>query len=569
VSELKASTWQRAGIEGIARRLAGKNSPRAALLQLPTGFGKSFVAVRVYGRLRRHKPGLRLMVVLPKQAIPVGWKRALGLNDDEQVGFFEPIEIKSTGGTVVFQTLRRLKPAMLNPGPGSPPAPAHEIASTPHLVVVDEVHRHQQLLKILAKVFIDTQLHGHEVAERLISAPFRSPKHGRRAWPKWLLLSATPVNPVSLDRIDPLDQRNIEGTYDPEDEGCRDEEILTTALETTHGALAQLAGEERGPWFDEYVDCVREGLLEGAGNKPVDVPRRLVIWPPNVRIPDLRLHRDQKARWNSKPTMPSTIQLNRAIFQLVQVAAAIENVSTIGGRRRATAERLVLSGGQLETSTKLIQGEPYSVSLSRSVKAAVARHRKLGISLSEKQQALLQFVASAGKEHVLIFCVHRAVARAVSELLAHALGTDAVKVAIGDLEEQTRDWFNEITQGETRVLVATDACSESIDLHERANVLVHYELPWSPLRVLQRVGRLWRLRQNEIKEGFGPKRPRLPGVVHLVHPGSVDEEIASRLRRRWGYLRTLGLDYLSYNQAMGIRLPAVPQGWVEIEPTPP
>jgi hypothetical protein len=47
-------------------------------------------------------------------------------------------------------------------------------------------------------------------------------------------------------------------------------------------------------------------------------------------------------------------------------------------------------------------------------------------------------------------------------------------------------------------------------------------------------------------------------VIHFAHPGSVDEEILSRLQRRWGYLRALGLDYLTFTQAMGTRLPAVP-----------
>ena len=79
----------------------------------------------------------------------------------------------------------------------------------------------------------------------------------------------------------------------------------------------------------------------------------------------------------------------------------------------------------------------------------------------------------AGKEHVLVFCVHRAVARAVSQVLNQSIGAGSVRTAIGAIDKNVERWFNEITHGETRVLVATDACSESIDLHERANILVH------------------------------------------------------------------------------------------------
>jgi superfamily II DNA or RNA helicase len=43
-----------------------------------------------------------------------------------------------------------------------------------------------------------------------------------------------------------------------------------------------------------------------------------------------------------------------------------------------------------------------------------------------------------------------------------------------------------------RILIATDVLAEGMNLH-RANILVNYDLPWNPTRVLQRAGRLNRL----------------------------------------------------------------------------
>ena len=43
-----------------------------------------------------------------------------------------------------------------------------------------------------------------------------------------------------------------------------------------------------------------------------------------------------------------------------------------------------------------------------------------------------------------------------------------------------------------RILISTDALSEGINL-QRANVLINYDLPWNPTRVLQRAGRINRL----------------------------------------------------------------------------
>jgi superfamily II DNA or RNA helicase len=551
VSALRPSTWQREAIDGIAKRMS--SGMRAALLQLPTGFGKSLVAVKVFDQLRRRRPGLRLIVVLPKQQIPSGWKQALGFTEDEWVPMFEPLRIRSVPGTVSFQTRLELKRALLSPTRGWAPALAREIAASPHLVVVDEVHRHQSLLQTFFEVFRDPYDQGQDVIERQLSSPLRSPLRGRRAWPKWLLLSATPINPVSLDRMDPVDLKKDDETDDPD---LKDEEVLATALETTHGALAYLAGLRHGEWFDAHVRAAKERLSQGGDAPPIEIPKQLVVWPPHVRVPELRPK--SRPRWQLAEGSLPAAQTERAIRHLVHTAQSIEAIPQHHGRRRATAERLVLSGGLLRTQGNKIQGQPYSRGLARSVATAVAHHRRRKAMVSDKLLALVNFVVAAGHEHVLIFCVHRAVARAVEEALHRRLGATCVRAAIGDIEDGTQRWFNERTRGQTRVLVTTDACSESIDLHERANVLVHYELPWSPLRVLQRVGRLWRLRRQDIREGTRPKQPRLPGVVHLAHPGSVDEEILSRLRRRWGHLRTLGLDYLSYAQAMGTRLPAVP-----------
>ena len=43
-----------------------------------------------------------------------------------------------------------------------------------------------------------------------------------------------------------------------------------------------------------------------------------------------------------------------------------------------------------------------------------------------------------------------------------------------------------------RILVATDALREGIDLHS-ANIIINYDLPWNPAFVEQRIGRLQRL----------------------------------------------------------------------------
>lgn len=64
------------------------------------------------------------------------------------------------------------------------------------------------------------------------------------------------------------------------------------------------------------------------------------------------------------------------------------------------------------------------------------------------------------------------------------IARDMIKAAFDPNEKENSD--------EVRILIATDVLSEGINLH-RGNVLINYDLPWNPTKVLQRVGRLNRL----------------------------------------------------------------------------
>ena len=47
-----------------------------------------------------------------------------------------------------------------------------------------------------------------------------------------------------------------------------------------------------------------------------------------------------------------------------------------------------------------------------------------------------------------------------------------------------------------KILLATDVASEGLNL-QIANVLINYDSPWSPIKLEQRIGRVWRLGQEK------------------------------------------------------------------------
>ncbi len=71
------------------------------------------------------------------------------------------------------------------------------------------------------------------------------------------------------------------------------------------------------------------------------------------------------------------------------------------------------------------------------------------------------------------------------------------------------------------VLVSTDAGAEGVNL-QAANVLVNYDLPWNPMVVEQRIGRLQRLSSEH----------RHVLIRNLVAAGSVEERVVGRLMEK-------------------------------------
>jgi superfamily II DNA or RNA helicase/HKD family nuclease len=63
-----------------------------------------------------------------------------------------------------------------------------------------------------------------------------------------------------------------------------------------------------------------------------------------------------------------------------------------------------------------------------------------------------------------------------------------------DAREEALDRFED---EQTRILLATDAAGEGLNLHWKCHIMVDYELPWNPNRIEQRIGRLHRYGQRK------------------------------------------------------------------------
>ena len=141
---------------------------------------------------------------------------------------------------------------------------------------------------------------------------------------------------------------------------------------------------------------------------------------------------------------------------------------------------------------------------------------------------------------VLLFTEYKATQALVVSTLMARFGEDRVGFINGDNRltgvrrpsgdeivlsanrEATADAFN---QGWIQFLVSTEAGGEGIDLQERCHTLIHVDLPWNPMRLHQRVGRLNR---------YGQKHP--VDVVTIRNPSTVESRIWGKLETKLGHI---------------------------------
>ena len=102
-----------------------------------------------------------------------------------------------------------------------------------------------------------------------------------------------------------------------------------------------------------------------------------------------------------------------------------------------------------------------------------------------------------GDQRVLIFTEYRDTQKWLHELLAaRDLATqDRLMMLYGGMTSDDREVIKAAFQAhpgqsKVRILLATDAASEGIDLQNHCHRLVHYEIPWNPNRLEQRNGRV-------------------------------------------------------------------------------
>jgi superfamily II DNA or RNA helicase len=167
-----------------------------------------------------------------------------------------------------------------------------------------------------------------------------------------------------------------------------------------------------------------------------------------------------------------------------------------------------------EITERVREGEELSEEDIERVLSAAASREELEVELAElrpliekgeelvrrmpvdsKGKRLLEIVKKMNGEgrKAIIFTSFRETVEYLKEILAEFGPLEITGSVDMEGRKAVVDHFTE--SGEHRVIVGTDAMGESLNL-QAASVEVNYEVPWSPVAYIQRVGRIWRLKQE-------------------------------------------------------------------------
>lgn len=140
-----------------------------------------------------------------------------------------------------------------------------------------------------------------------------------------------------------------------------------------------------------------------------------------------------------------------------------------------------------------------------------------GIKANTKAEKTLELVKEMN-EKVIIFTEYRATQE---YLLQFFRANDMIAVPYrGGMNRGKKDWMMDLFRGRAQVMIATEAGGEGINLQFCRN-MINFDLPWNPMRVEQRIGRVHRLGQTEDVR-----------IYNLCTLGTIEEHIVGLLHEK-------------------------------------
>mgnify|MGYP000055908985 CR=1 FL=1 len=134
---------------------------------------------------------------------------------------------------------------------------------------------------------------------------------------------------------------------------------------------------------------------------------------------------------------------------------------------------------------------------------------------------LTDILSKNPSEKVLIFTEYRSTQEHIQKALIERFDDTKVDLINGSMKQSDRRDAIEHFEQDGQFLISTEAGGEGINLQSHCHIMVNFDLPWNPMRIVQRIGRLYR---------YGQDKPVV--VFNMFSPSTADEQIIDLMYQR-------------------------------------
>lgn len=304
-----------------------------------------------------------------------------------------------------------------------------------------------------------------------------------------------------------------------------------------HPLEVEYSAEERQAhaWLQEYTRLRRRRFPSNRGGLYADDPDDSAGEPDDSRTPqfatDFVLKLLKKRLFSSPAAFAATLEQHRRTLtsgrSTAQAPARAPSAGILRQMVSRVEEEYAEDAAAEEATLEAVEGatrlwpelspaeRELLDRLSAWANAASARPDSKARRLIEWVTAVVRPNGVWTDERVIIFTEYRATQNWLQTLLAAAGlgGQDRLLLLYGGMPSDERErikaaFLADPQKSPVRILLATDAASEGIDLQRHCHRLIHVEIPWNPNRLEQRNGRIDRYGQQHA-----------PQIYHFVSKG--------------------------------------------------
>ncbi|KMK76971.1 DEAD/DEAH box helicase [Alkalihalobacillus pseudalcaliphilus] len=199
---------------------------------------------------------------------------------------------------------------------------------------------------------------------------------------------------------------------------------------------------------------------------------------------------DTGIQWTKRivKTIPIEFSQSERDFyeELVQLKGTANHFSVLTLQRElcSSREAAYMTLSKMAKPTEDYTPAPFVLELLEKV-STIDHHAK-----AEKALELIQSI----DDKVIIFTEYRATQLYLQWFLKqHGISSVPFR---GGFKRGKKDWMRQLFQNHAQVLIATEAGGEGINLQFCSHI-INYDLPWNPMRIEQRIGRIHRLGQQK------------------------------------------------------------------------